>query len=76
MLSVDDEIRMTKLMLKKAREKLDLMDPNDANNRFKIPNQQSEIRILENKLEQLEEQKNPKIKNTKRKVFRFKRYKK
>jgi hypothetical protein len=53
MITRQDEIHMIKLSIKRAKEELELLDPNDENNRFKIPNKKSEIRILEAKLEQL-----------------------
>ena len=60
MLTIDDEITMTKLRINRIKEDLEVLDANDENNRFKIPNKQSQIAFLERKIEELEKRKNQK----------------
>ena len=58
MLTVDDELLMTKKEIKRLEDELSSMDPKSPDNRFKYANKKSELASMERKLENLEEQKN------------------
>ena len=57
MLSIDDELLMVKRERNAVKAELDNMDPTLPENRFKYANKESELRILDTKIDRLEEQK-------------------
>ena len=58
MYTIDGEILKIKKEIEELKAKMELLDINDPNNRFKYPNMKSELRILYDKLDKLLEEKN------------------
>ena len=71
MYSINDEIMKVKTDIEEVTRRIESLDVNDPNNRFKIPSAKSELRILEAKLEGLQQLKEYQEKNSlvKKKTF-------
>ena len=64
MIYIKDEIFMLEKEIKKLENELNLMDPNNPDNRFKYPSKISELNILKRKLEKLKEEQGIKTKDS------------